>query len=193
MSLLFNMLSRLVIMDFLGGSMVKSPSPETQEMRVWSLGLEDPLEEEMATHSRILAWAIPWTEKPGELQSMGSQRVGHDWVTEHTSSQWPWYTASSSRERILPCFWCLTHSWYSITGHWMETNWLTNYFLVAWNQPKLRNPEECGKKYWNYSCHGGIWGVKGDFWPWFLLLLWVFHVVNIGEEYALIWRRWMVG
>ena len=48
---------------------------------VWSLGWEDPPEKEMATHSRILAWRIPWTEEPGGLQSMGSQRVGHDWVT----------------------------------------------------------------------------------------------------------------
>ena len=48
------------------------------ETRVWSLGQEDPLEEEMATHSSILAWEIPWTEKPGGLQLMGSQRVGHD-------------------------------------------------------------------------------------------------------------------
>ena len=43
-----------------------------------SLGREDPLEKEMAIHSSILAWEIPWTEKPGRLQSMGSQRVGHD-------------------------------------------------------------------------------------------------------------------
>ena len=42
------------------------------------LGLEDPLEEEMATHSSILAWRVPWTEEPGGLQSTGSQRVGHD-------------------------------------------------------------------------------------------------------------------
>ena len=46
---------------------------ETQEMWVQSLGQEDPLEEEMATHTKILAWKIPWTEKPGGLQSMGSQ------------------------------------------------------------------------------------------------------------------------
>ena len=46
--------------------------------RVQSLGQEDPLEKEMATHSGILAWRIPWTEKPGGLQSVGSQRVGHD-------------------------------------------------------------------------------------------------------------------
>ena len=49
-----------------------------QETRVRSLVQEDALEEEMATHSRILAWEIPWTEEPGGLQSMGSQRVGHD-------------------------------------------------------------------------------------------------------------------
>ena len=50
---------------------------EMQETQVQSLGQEDPLEEEMATHSSILAWRIPRTEEPGGLQSMGSQRVGH--------------------------------------------------------------------------------------------------------------------
>ena len=45
-----------------------------QEPSVWSLGQEDPLEKEMATHSSVLAWEIPWTEEPGELQSMGSQK-----------------------------------------------------------------------------------------------------------------------
>ena len=49
-----------------------------QEMQVQSLGQEDPLEKEMATHSSILAWEIPWTEEPGGLQSMGSQRVRHN-------------------------------------------------------------------------------------------------------------------
>ena len=51
---------------------------EPQEMQVPFLGQEDPLEEEMATHSSILFWKIPWTEEPGGLQSMGLQRVGHD-------------------------------------------------------------------------------------------------------------------
>ena len=55
--------------------------PPMRETRVRSLGWEDPLEKEMATHSRILAWRIPWTKEPGGLQSTGSQRVGHDWVT----------------------------------------------------------------------------------------------------------------
>ena len=49
-----------------------------QETQIRFLGLEDPLEKEMATHSSTLAWKIPWTEEPGRLQSMGSQRVGHD-------------------------------------------------------------------------------------------------------------------
>ena len=52
--------------------------PEMQEIRVQSLGWEDPLEKEMVTHSSILAWRIPWTEEPGGLQTMRSQRVGHD-------------------------------------------------------------------------------------------------------------------
>ena len=55
---------------------------ETQETQDQSLGWEDPLEKEMATYSSILAWKIPWTEEPGRLQSMGSQRVGHNLATE---------------------------------------------------------------------------------------------------------------
>ena len=53
-----------------------------QDTQVRSLGREDPQEKEMATHSSILAWKIPWTEEPGELQSMGSKRVGRDLVTK---------------------------------------------------------------------------------------------------------------
>ena len=55
--------------------------PGLRETWVWSLGEEDPLEKEMATHSSILAWRIPWREEPGGLQSTGSQRVGPDWAT----------------------------------------------------------------------------------------------------------------
>ena len=54
------------------------PMQETYKMQVPSLGLEDPLEKEMATHSSILAWRIPWTEEPDGLQSIGWQRVGQD-------------------------------------------------------------------------------------------------------------------
>ena len=55
-----------------------------QEMWVQFLGQKDPPEKEMATQSNILAWEIPWTEEPGKIQSMVSQRVGHDLVTKHT-------------------------------------------------------------------------------------------------------------
>ena len=61
--------------------MVNNP-PAAQETRVQSLGWENPLEKEMATHSGILAGEIPWTEELGRLQSMGSQRVRHDLVTK---------------------------------------------------------------------------------------------------------------
>ena len=70
---------------FPGGSVVKNHLP-MQEMWVQSLGQKDSLEKGMATHSNILDWRIPWTEEPGRLQSMGSQRIRHDWTTEHTHS-----------------------------------------------------------------------------------------------------------
>ena len=57
--------------------MVKNP-PAMQETRVQSLSRKDPLEKEMTTHPSILAWRIPWTEEPGELQSTGSQRIRPD-------------------------------------------------------------------------------------------------------------------
>ena len=62
---------------FPGAQMVKN-LPAMQETRVQSLDREDSLEKGMATHSSILAWRTPWTEEPGRLQSMGSQRLGHD-------------------------------------------------------------------------------------------------------------------
>ena len=58
-----------------------------QESQAPSLSQEGPLEQEMATRSSILAWEIPWTEKPGRLQSMGSQRVGHNLVTKQQQQQ----------------------------------------------------------------------------------------------------------
>jgi len=64
-------------MSFSGGSVVKN-LPAVQETQVWSLGQENPLEKEVATHSSILAWKILCTEEPGGLQSMGLQKVRHD-------------------------------------------------------------------------------------------------------------------
>ena len=75
------------------------------ETQVQALGWEDPLEKEMAIHSSTIAWRIPWTEEPGRLQSMGSQRVGHNWAISVSQSrdkstqsifcsiEWPWGTA----------------------------------------------------------------------------------------------------
>ena len=71
-------IARTCKQDFLVAQTVKN-LPVMQVTMVWSLGWEVPLEKGMATHSSILAWRIPWTEKPGRPQSMGSQRVGHDW------------------------------------------------------------------------------------------------------------------
>ena len=71
-------------LQYFGASLVaqtvKNP-PAVQETWVQCLRWEDPLEKGMATHSNILAWRIPWSEEPGMLQSMGSQRVGHNWAT----------------------------------------------------------------------------------------------------------------
>ena len=74
-------------------------SPEMQEIWIWSLGWDNPLEKEMATPSSILAWRIPWTEKPGGggLQFMGSYRIRCDWVCRHNSpipldgEWWSWW------------------------------------------------------------------------------------------------------
>ena len=72
-----------MLLGFPDGSEVKNPPA----MQVQSLGREDPLEN-MATHSSILVWRIPWTEEPGGLQSMGSQRIGHDGAAEHSCMLW---------------------------------------------------------------------------------------------------------
>ena len=81
-----------------------------QETWVQSLGWQDPMEEEMATHSSILAWKIPWTEKPSKLQSMGSQRVRHDRARTHarSSNNTSEYTTETIESRIL--------KWYMYTS-----------------------------------------------------------------------------
>ena len=99
--------------DFTGGSDGKVSDYNAGDPEVQSLGGEDPLEKEMATDSSTLAWKIPWTEDPDRLQSMGLQRVGHDWATSlflSISPQWalahrsplrsgPWGRGSTSTSR----------------------------------------------------------------------------------------------
>ena len=100
---------------FPGGSVVKN-LPAMQEMQVRPLDREDPLEKEMASHSSILAWEIPWTEESGGLQSMGSQRVRHDLVTKqqqqyvcmHVICNW----------RVCVCIW----GWKREDGSHVEMN-----------------------------------------------------------------------
>ena len=70
-----------VVLGFPGGSVVKNPPANAGDMG-WSQVQEDPLEREMATHSSILTWEIPWTEEIGGVQTMGSQRVEHNLVTK---------------------------------------------------------------------------------------------------------------
>ena len=84
------------ILDFLVVQTVKN-LPARQETRVRSLGWEVPLKKGMANHSTILAWRIPWTEKPGGLQSIGWQRVGHEWVT-HTHT----HTVCQGQTTLVP-------------------------------------------------------------------------------------------
>ena len=74
-----------------------------RQTRVLSLGQEDPLEKEMATHSSILAWEIPWMEEPGRLQSMGLQRVGHDWATS-LSLTYSYYKPFLLGKQLQNCF-----------------------------------------------------------------------------------------
>ena len=76
--------------------------PAVRETWVPSLGREDPLEREMATHSSILAWKIPWTEEPGRLQTIGLPRVGHDWATSLSLSMH--LEEIKSRERCFVLF-----------------------------------------------------------------------------------------
>ena len=85
---------------FPSGSLVKN-CPPMQETLVWSLGWEDPLEKEMATHSSILARIILWTKEPCGLQSLGSQRGGHNWATGHAHT-------------------CIHNSRYSIFSLWIR-------------------------------------------------------------------------
>ena len=111
---IYHNLSILCIFDGVAQT-VKHP-PAMQETRVRSLGWEDPLEKETATHSSTLAWKIPGTERPGRLRSMGSQRVRHDWVTSlftcsfdrHEGRFWVFAVARK-------CWW--EHSFASILVH----------------------------------------------------------------------------
>ena len=116
---------------------------ETWEMQVLSLGQEDPLEKEMAPHSSILAWEIPWTEKPGGLQSMGLQRVGHSWATEQAQ------TSNYIKTFLIYEFGLIYFAQYEkirniydnrgngLILSYHETNWPFNPKVWIWKYPQL--------------------------------------------------------
>ena len=89
---------------------------ETWVRSLWSLGQEDPLEKEMATHSSTLAWKIPWTEKPGGLQSMGSQRAGHNWVT---SLSFSFISTDRGHFNLLKCAGLLQNTLFNSVLNWL--------------------------------------------------------------------------
>ena len=105
-----------------------------KEIWVPSLGWEDPLEKGMATHSSILAWRIPWTEEPGGLQYMGSQRVGCDWVHTHTHTHTQDFESGSEEDVVF--LWLNFPSKCGWVGNWffwysISRRLLTNIYLAA--------------------------------------------------------------
>ena len=90
--------------------MVKNP-PAMQETRVQSLSRKDPLEKEMTTHPSILAWRIPWTEEPGELQSTGSQRIRPDWATSAHMCTVSHFSRGFRNRTCISCGSCMAGRW----------------------------------------------------------------------------------
>ena len=102
--------------------------PTMQETWVQSLGQEDPLEKEISTHSSTLAQKIPWTEEPSRLQSMGSQRVGHDWVTSLSLS----YRHGILQARILEWIACPFSRGSSQPKDWTQVSLIAGEFFTSW-------------------------------------------------------------
>ena len=141
--------------------------PATQKTRVQVMGWEGLLEKEIATHSSILAWEIPWTEELGVLQSTGLQRVGHDWVHTHThthtESLLPWFrTINTCFQRKSNCslkgwvdvVWSLWSMWHfktSFSGNFHASHarprkqnlWTQVYCNYASGHLKQTSEERC--------------------------------------------------
>ena len=118
-------------------------------------GSEDPLEKGMATHSSILAWRIPWMEDPGGLQSMGLQRVGHDWVTEPFHFNFPNFCTFSSLSFLLKNW---THSFLSPPFSWKPlSNIAKNHRLITFwpfrNTGSLDTWVVMGQQFDKTRCH----------------------------------------
>ena len=92
---------------FPGGTSGREPTCQCRRCKIWvqSLGWNDPLEKGMATYSNILAWKIPWTGKPSGLQSMGLQRIEHNWTTGSSKKQESFRKTSISALLTMPNLW----------------------------------------------------------------------------------------
>ena len=121
--------------------------PAMRETWVWSLGEEDSLEKEMATHSSILAWGIPWMEKPGGLQSTGLQRVGSDWATSlHFTFPKVGFLAWTPQTTCLWITWKLVEIFQGLhLTHESESLWvksrifiLNKFSVCFWNPQSLK-------------------------------------------------------
>ena len=93
------MATRIKLQLELEGVVLFEVEAYVQETWVWFLGQKDPLKQEMATHGSVLAWGIPWTDEPDGLKTVGLQRAGHDWATEHTQK---------NVYELLNVWWCYT-------------------------------------------------------------------------------------
>ena len=118
--------------------------PTMRETGVQSLGQEDLLEKEMATHSSILAWKIPWMEEPDRLQSMGSQRIGHDWATSHRSLIERWnlilnVTQVSLVVQLVKNPPVMRVQSLSREDH-LEKEMTTHFRILAWEIPRTEEP-----------------------------------------------------
>ena len=112
-------------------------------MWVRSLGWEDPLEEEMETHSSILAWKIPWTEEPGELQSVESQRIGRSLATDHNASEAnitieeKQYYVDIFRKKFKGCFSPLGHYIFILFCRYSKCSFLRFPEIIGESRQKL--------------------------------------------------------
>ena len=132
---------------------VKNP-PACRRTQVPLLAQEDPWEKGMATHSSILAWRIPWTEEPGGLQSMRSQRVGHDWATNTFSSHCVHIvTAPTEQGKLFPHFLCLTVLLLTETyprimlRHWLQP---LQCFRTTWGDFKYKCQPNPSPRWFNW-------------------------------------------
>ena len=130
--------------------------PAMQESQVWFLGREDPLEKGMTTHSSVLTWEIPRTEEPGGLQSIGSQRVGHAWVTNTGQGGYlfSWYNVKLMTSVVQNCCTLQQVHW----SWWVYDTMLVKIFCVYWEKKQtmmfLSAPQETQGT--DSSAHGGM-------------------------------------